>query len=100
LERAAAAGIGWPLPEGLSEEDLEARLFGNQPALARVAQLRPQPDWKTIHEQLQQHRHLTLQLLWEESELATPIFTQLSLPHARCYDCERSQQRVSMSALI
>ena len=30
-ERAAAAGIGWPLPEGWSEEELEAKLFGNQP---------------------------------------------------------------------
>jgi Sigma-70, region 4 len=29
LERAAAAGIGWPLPEGWSEEELEAKLFGN-----------------------------------------------------------------------
>ena len=27
LERAAAAGIGWPLPEGWSEEELEAKLF-------------------------------------------------------------------------
>jgi hypothetical protein len=25
LERAAAAGIGWPLPEGLSQEELEAK---------------------------------------------------------------------------
>ena len=24
LERAVAAGIGWPLPEGLDEEELEA----------------------------------------------------------------------------
>jgi len=30
------------------------------------SQGRPQPDWKAIHEQLQQHRHLTLQLVWEE----------------------------------
>ena len=29
LERAAAAGIGWPLPEGWGEEELEAKLFGN-----------------------------------------------------------------------
>jgi hypothetical protein len=29
LERAVAAGIGWPLPEGLGEEELEAKLFGN-----------------------------------------------------------------------
>jgi transposase len=53
LERAAAVGIGWPLPEGLSEEELESKLFGNQPVLARAVQPRPQPDWKTIHEQLQ-----------------------------------------------
>jgi hypothetical protein len=28
LERAVAAGVGWPLPEGLGEEALEAKLFG------------------------------------------------------------------------
>ena len=28
LERAAAAGIGWPLPEGWSEEELEASCLG------------------------------------------------------------------------
>jgi hypothetical protein len=36
LERATAAGIGWPLPEGLSEPELEAKLFGNQPVVARA----------------------------------------------------------------
>jgi hypothetical protein len=35
LERAVAAGIGWPLPEGLGEEELEAKLFGNQPVPAQ-----------------------------------------------------------------
>ena len=72
LERAVAAGIGWPLPGGWSEEELEAKLFGNQPERARAVQQRPQPDWKAIHEQLQQHRHLTLQLLWEEYRQANP----------------------------
>lgn len=64
LERAAAAGIGWPLPEGLSEEELEAKLFGsqavwkpscletnlfgNQPVPARAGRARPQPDWKAF----------------------------------------------------
>ena len=59
LERAAAAGIGWPLPEGWGEEELEAKLFGSQPV--PVSKVRSQPDWKAMHEQLQQHRHLTLQ---------------------------------------
>ncbi len=65
LERSTVAGIGWPLPEGLSEPELEAKLFGTQPVTARAVSERPQPDWKSIHEQLQQHRYLTLQLLWQ-----------------------------------
>ena len=75
LERAAAAGIGWPLPEGLSEEELEAKLFGNPPDQGRAVRQRPQPDWKTIHETRKtncSYRHLTLQLLWEEYRQANP----------------------------
>jgi hypothetical protein len=52
LERATEAKIGWPLPEGLSEEELGAKLFGNQRFAAKAAPSRPQPDWKAIHEQL------------------------------------------------
>ena len=72
LEQAATAGIGWPLPEGLREEELERKLFGNQPVAVRAVRQRPQPDWKAIHEQLLQHRHLTVQLLWEEYRQANP----------------------------
>jgi hypothetical protein len=48
LERATAAGIGWPLPEGCSEEELEAKLFANQPVPIQAARQRPQPDWKAF----------------------------------------------------
>ncbi len=72
LERAVAAGVGWPLPEGLGEEALEAKLFGHQSVPVRAVRERPQPDWKSIHEQLQQHSHLTLQFLWEEYRQAIP----------------------------
>jgi len=41
LERATAAGIGWPLPEGMSEEELEAKLFGNQPVRTSGVTLKP-----------------------------------------------------------
>ena len=85
LERAVAAGIGWPLPEGLGEEELEARLFGNQPVQAGAVQQRSQPDWNTIHQQLQQHRHLTLQLVWEEYRQANPEGYRYS------WFCERYQ---------
>jgi hypothetical protein len=46
LERATAAGIGWPLPAGMSEEELGAKLFGNQPVRTKAVEQRPQPDWK------------------------------------------------------
>lgn len=86
LERAEAAGISWPLPGELSEEELEAKLFGNRSVPARALPERPQPDWKAIHEQLQQHRHLTLQLLWEEYRQAYPEGYRYS------WFCERYQQ--------
>ncbi len=85
LERATAAGIGWPLPAGLGEEELEAKLFGNVPVVVRAVE-RPQPDWKAIDEQLRQHRHLTLQLLWQEYRQANPEGYRYS------WFCERYQQ--------
>jgi len=48
VARAVAAGLGWPLPEGLGEVELEARLFGNQPQPVRAVQQRPQPD-SSVH---------------------------------------------------
>jgi transposase len=65
LKRAQAAGVSWPLPEGWDEARLEEALFGHRPR--RVYETcRPTPDSATLHQELQSHRHLTLQLLWEE----------------------------------
>lgn len=71
LRRAKAAGIGWPLPEGWDEEKLQAALFG--PAQPRPADPdQSLPDFAALHEQKLQHRHVTLQLLWEEYRQANP----------------------------
>jgi len=86
LERALKAGISWPLAEGLGEVELEAKLFGNQLAVAETVRGRPEPDWKGIQEQLQQHRHLTLQLLWQEYRQEHPEGYRYS------WFCERYQQ--------
>lgn len=65
LEKAAAAGLSWPLPEDWDEARLEKLLF--PAAVGRPSQLsRSLPDFAEIHRQLQTHKHLTLQLLWEE----------------------------------
>jgi transposase len=67
LKRAEAAGITWPLPEGWDDARVEAVLFSRTTLAAKVQTARcSQPDFAAIHEQLRQHRHLTLQLLWEE----------------------------------
>jgi len=71
LRRAEAAGLQWPVPAGWDDERLEAALFGVPPARAPESG-KPQPDFAAIHEQLQRHAHLTLQLVWEEYRQAHP----------------------------
>ena len=76
LQRAEAAGVKWPLPEGWDEQRLEAALFAasqpSAPPKAEEESGKATPDFAKIHEQRQLHRHLTLQLLWEEHKLANP----------------------------
>lgn len=50
LRRATRAGLGWPLPEGLGDAELEARMFA--PVAAAVGQPRPLPEWPTVHQEL------------------------------------------------
>jgi transposase len=65
LKRAEAAGVRWPLPEDWDEARLEEALFGYSPRRVYETQ-RPTPDFASLHQELQSHRHLTLELLWEE----------------------------------
>lgn len=64
--RVHKAGLSWPLPETLSDEALEHRLF---PPITRVgAPPKPLPDFDYIYRELKAHRkfNLTLDLLWQE----------------------------------
>jgi len=70
LRRAQEAGVSWPLPEGWDEARLEEALFGHP--LRRYETRRPAPDSAHLHQELQSHRHLALQLLWEEYRQAHP----------------------------
>ena len=71
LKKAAAAGVCWPLPEGWEEPRVEQALFGDQRPIERPRE-RALPDFAALHQQLQQHRHLTRQLVWEEYRQAHP----------------------------
>jgi transposase len=71
LARARLAGLSWPLPDDMDDAALEARLF--VPAAARPpTELRPMPDWPTVHTELRRHKGVTLQLLWLEYREAHP----------------------------
>jgi transposase len=73
LKRAEEAGVTWPLPEDWDDARVEAALFprSGPPAIERTP-TRSKPNFFSIHEQLRQHRHLTLQLLWEEYRQVNP----------------------------
>jgi len=71
LEKAAAAGLSWPLPEDLDDHRLEELLF--PAAVGRPSQTtRSLPDFAEVRRQLQAHKHLTLQLVWEEYRETQP----------------------------
>ena len=71
LQRAEAAGLAWPLPEGISDAELTERLLqpANSPPSSDPA--KPLPDWHAVHEQLRR-KGVTLQLLWQEYHQAHP----------------------------
>ena len=75
LQRAKRAGVSWPLPEAMTEENLEALLFAPPPATPGVT--RPLPDWQQVHEELK-GRGVTLFVLWEEYKAVHPEGLQYS----------------------
>src|SRR3974377_707229 len=68
---AQGAGVKWPLPDGWDDQQTEQALFPQRPAPA-VWRKHPEPDWTQIHQELQTHKDLTLQLLWQEGREITP----------------------------
>jgi transposase len=64
VKAAEAAGIAWPLPADWADRQLEEVLFPARPEAATRRQALP--DFPALHQELQSHKHLTLQLVWEE----------------------------------
>lgn len=67
LKRAAAAGIGWPLPDELNDAELEAKLYPKEPSKGAC----PEPDFARIHRELSRPG-VTHMLLWQEYKAAQP----------------------------
>lgn len=74
VERASAAGLSWPLPEGLDDAALERRLFPPAPS---AMPSRPLPDYTEVRQELRR-KGVTLMLLWEEYKAVYPEGLQYS----------------------
>ncbi|HLF31856.1 MAG TPA: IS21 family transposase [Xanthomonadales bacterium] len=74
LRRCREAGVGWPLPEGLDEAALQARLYQRAVPLAR----NPAPDFAELHAELKRPG-VTRLLLWQEYKAAQPDGWQYSV---------------------
>ena len=48
LDRARRAGLGWPLPEGLDEIELEARLFASASPRPAIRERCPNGPWSSV----------------------------------------------------
>ncbi len=62
VTHAKAAGLSWPLPEGMTAEQLDKLLF---PRKATANSRVPQPDWKYVNKEMKR-KSVTLSLLWIE----------------------------------
>jgi len=69
VRRAQTAGLSWPLPESLDEDQLYRLLFPKPaPPSERVI---PEPDWQLIHTELRR-KSVTRRLLWLDLRPRSP----------------------------
>jgi len=92
LQAAQVAGLSWPEIAALDERALTARLFPERAAALRRSQY-PPPDFAAMQQELQTHKHVTLQLLWEEYRQTWPNGYRYSR-FCELYQRWRSQQDV------
>jgi transposase len=76
--RAHRAGLSWPLPDTLSDEALEQKLF--PPPLTVEGAAKALPEFQYIYQELKTHKkfNLTLNLLWQEYKEQHPEGYQYS----------------------
>ncbi|SPL62510.1 IS21 family transposase [Ochrobactrum soli] len=64
VKRLHKEGLTWPLPDTISDSELEQRLYRST-AVKAVRRKQVEPDWSVVARELKR-KHVTLQVLWEE----------------------------------
>jgi len=77
LRRAKETGIGWPLPSGMTEEELDRRLFPSVAENPGVKAIKTPLSLQYIFEELKRP-NVTLSVLWEEYKRENPNGCQYS----------------------
>jgi len=70
LKRAAVAGLAWPLPPELTDDELEQRLFARAGVMSGFRR-RTEPDWATLAREIKRPG-VNLMVLWEEYRQVHP----------------------------
>ena len=70
LSRFESSDLIWPLPEGLSDEELEAALYANRRS-KRGHRRHAEPDWPAVHREMKR-KHVTLLIVWDEYIAQSP----------------------------
>jgi transposase len=93
LCRAEAAGLGWPLPEGMSDSELAAHLQPGRKVAASPGLI--EPDFNEMLDELKQ-KGMTRQLLWEEYAQTYPGAHYSYSRFTVLYRRWRNKQQLSM----
>jgi transposase len=64
LKRFATTGLTWPLPDDVTDAELETRLYKNA-GTKQGHRRQVEPDWPMVHRELKR-KHVTLSILWDE----------------------------------
>lgn len=72
LKRASTAKLSWPLPDDLTDEDLERQLFARPGVgIGSGVRKRPEPDWAELCRELRRPA-VTMFILWDEYRKVWP----------------------------
>lgn len=86
-ERIEAAGLSWPLPDGVTEPNLLALVSPAPPV-----QFNEEPDFAEVHRELCSRRFGTLQLLWAERWMGVLSYSTF----CRRYQAWKAKLKLSM----
>src|SRR4029077_6372378 len=98
LKRAPAAGLAWPLADGVTDEALERQLFGRA-GVTQGQRRRVGPDWAALARELKRHG-VTMTILWEEYREAHPCRRDPRPRHSQRLPHRSGRRELAQAAIL